>query len=137
MINREIRFFLINGIIAVLIAYLVYRALILIGLDINFSSMVSYFAGMFYGYFANKQLTFKNVDNISITNITKYLVLHFCTLVIYVYLNSYLVLLLKEYSFNLLIAFSLTIGLTTILNFLGLRFWVFKKVPILARENLT
>ena len=137
MINREIRFFLINGIIAVLIAYLVYRALILIGLDINFSSMISYFAGMFYGYFANKQLTFKNVDNISITNITKYLVLHFCTLVIYVYLNSYLVLLLKEYSFNLLIAFSLTIGLTTILNFLGLRFWVFKKVPILARENLT
>ena len=74
MINREIRFFLINGIIAVLIAYLVYRALILIGLDINFSSMISYFAGMFYGYFANKQLTFKNVDNISITNITKYLV---------------------------------------------------------------
>ena len=137
MINREIRFFLINGIIAVLIAYLVYRALILIGLDINFSSMVSYFAGMFYGYFSNKQLTFKNFDNISITNITKYLVLHFCTLVIYVYLNSYLVLLLKEYSFNLLIAFSLTIGLTTILNFLGLRFWVFKKVPILARENLT
>jgi len=137
MINREIRFFLINGIIAVLIAYLVYRALILIGLDINFSSMISYFAGMFYGYFANKQLTFKNVDNISITNITKYLVLHFCTLVIYVYLNSYLVLLLKEYSFNLLIAFSLTIGLTTILNFLGLRFWVFKKVPTLARKNLT
>ena len=137
MINREIIFFIINGIISVLIAYLVYRALILIGLDINFSSMISYFAGMFYGYFANKQLTFKNVDNISITNITKYLVLHFCTLVIYVYLNSYLVLLLKEYSFNLLIAFSLTIGLTTILNFLGLRFWVFKKVPILARENLT
>ena len=137
MINREIRFFLINGIIAVLIAYLVYRALILIGLDINFSSMSSYFAGMFYGYFSNKQLTFKNFDNISITNITKYLVLHFCTLVIYVYLNSYLVLLLKEYSFNLLIAFSLTIGLTTILNFLGLRFWVFKKVPTLARKNLT
>ena len=137
MINREIRFFLINGIIAVLIAYLVYRALILIGLDINFSSMSSYFAGMFYGYFSNKQLTFKNFDNISIANITKYLALHFCTLVIYVYLNSYLVLLLKEYSFNLLIAFSLTIGLTTILNFLGLRFWVFKKVPTLARKNLT
>ena len=136
MINREIRFFLINGFIGVTIAYLVYRLLMLISLDINFSSIISYFTAMLYGYFANKQLTFKNRDNISFTNITKYIGLHLCTLVIFVNLNSFLVVMLENYTLNLLIAFILPVSLTTILNFLGLRFWVFKKgLNIVKKQN--
>jgi putative flippase GtrA len=136
MINREIRFFLINGFIGVTIAYLVYRLLMLISLDINFSSIISYFTAMLYGYFANKQLTFKNRDNISFTNITNYIGLHLCTLVIFVNLNSFLVVMLENYTLNLLIAFILPVSLTTILNFLGLRFWVFKKgLNIVKKQN--
>ena len=128
MLNREIKLFLINGLIGVIIAYIIYMILMISSLNINFSSSISYFAAILYGYFANKKLTFKNLDNISLTNISKYIVLHLCTLVIFVYLNSYLVIFLEDYTYNLLIAFILPVNLTMILNFLGLRFWVFKKV---------
>ena len=128
MINREIGFFLINGFIAVIIAYTVYMVLILASLDIYFSSLISYFSAIFYGYIANKKITFKSRDKISLANVIKYVGLHLCTMVIYVYLNSYFVVMLEEYKFSLLIAFILPISLTATLNFWGLRFWVFKKV---------
>ena len=128
MINREIGFFLINGFIAVIIAYTVYMVLILASLDIYFSSLISYFSAIFYGYIANKKITFKSRDKISLANVIKYVGLHLCTMVIYVYLNSYFVVMLEEYKFSLLFAFILPFSLTATLNFWGLRFWVFKKV---------
>jgi len=126
--NREIGIFLINGFIAVIVAYIVYMVLISASLDMYLSSLISYFSAMLYGYIANKKITFKSRDNISFTNVIKYIGLHLCTMIIYVYLNSYFVVMLEEYKFSLLIAFILPISLTATLNFWGLRFWVFKKV---------
>ena len=126
--NREIGIFLINGFIAVIVAYIVYMVLISASLDMYLSSLISYFSAMLYGYIANKKITFKSRDNISFTNVIKYIGLHLFTMIIYVYLNSYFVVMLEEYKFSLLIAFILPISLTATLNFWGLRFWVFKKV---------
>ena len=126
--NREIGIFLINGFIAVIVAYIVYMVLISASLDMYLSSLIPYFSAMLYGYIANKKITFKSRDNISFTNVIKYIGLHLFTMIIYVYLNSYFVVMLEEYKFSLLIAFILPISLTATLNFWGLRFWVFKKV---------
>lgn len=127
MIRRELGFFVGNGIISVAIAYGVYRGLVASGLMIELANGIAYLAGMAYGFIANKRLTFRDEDAISTGKVARYALLHTGTLLVNVGVNSAMLGILRGLPGDLPAAFLAAIAVSTILNFLGLKCWVFKQ----------
>ena len=125
MIRRELVVFSINGLVSVVIAYGVYRGLVHNGLMIEVANGIAYLAGMTYGFFANKRLTFRNSSEVSIRMLVYYASLNTATLLVNVGVNSMALEILRGLPGALSIAFMVAIACSTVLNFLGLKLWVF------------
>ena len=127
MLKRELLLFVANGLVSVTIAYGVYHRLVALGLPIELASGTAYLAGMVYGFFANKHLTFRDQGKDSPTaKIGRYVVLHMGTLLVNVVVNSFMLGVLRGLSFGMFTAFVLAIGISTVVNFIGMKYWVFK-----------
>lgn len=132
MIRRELVVFSINGLVSVAIAYGVYRGLVHKGLMIEVANGIAYLAGMTYGFFANKRLSFRNSSEVSFRMLVCYASLHTATLLVNVSVNSVALEILRGLPGALSIAFMVAIACSTVLNFLGLKFWVFER-----RDNMS
>jgi len=131
VLKRELLFFVINGLVSVTIAYGVYLQLMAVGLLVELASGLAYFAGMIYGFFANKCLTFRDERKNSTTaKIARYVLLHIGTLLLNVQVNSFLLGVLRGLSLDFFIAFISAIGISTIINYIGMKYWIFTKVGI-------
>jgi putative flippase GtrA len=126
MIRRELGFFVVNGLISVAIAYGVYRGLIANGMMIEVANGIAYLAGMAYGFFANKHLAFRDGGAVSLGKVARYGLLHTGTLLVNVGINSAVLDILRGQPGYLPAAFFAAITVSTVLNFLGMKFWVFK-----------
>jgi putative flippase GtrA len=132
MIRRQLGIFLLNGLLSVSIAYLIYWALVSGGiLSINLANGFAYLAGMAYGFFANRRWAFQDSELITGNKIARYIALHTFTLFVNVSVNSIVFYFIRGVHGDMLIAFLVAISITTILNFIGLKYWVFSK------KNLT
>ena len=127
MIRRELGFFVLNGIISVAIAYSVYRGLVASGLLIEVANGIAYLAGMAYGFLANKRLAFRDRNVVSSSKVARYALLHMATLLVNVGVNSVMFDILHGLPSGLSSAFLVAIAASTVLNFLGLKYWVFKQ----------
>jgi putative flippase GtrA len=111
------------GIISAIINYFFFYALLLFSpSNYLLSSAIGYLAGLLAGFFLNSRWTFKN-KNLMKNNITHYLCLYVFSLLCGLFFLRILV-----QNFNVLpeIANIAILGLTTVSNFIGLKFWVFK-----------
>lgn len=136
MLKRELLLFVVNGLVSVTIAYCVYHRLVASGLPIELASGIAYLTGMVYGFFANKHFTFRDQGKESPTaKIGRYVLLHMGTLLVNVVVNSFMLGLLRGLSFDMLIAFALAIGISTVLNFIGMKYWVFKRSAEVPSET--
>lgn len=134
MIKREVAFFVANGLISVAIAYLVYRILISGGLPIFLSNGLAYLSGVVYGFLANKKLAFRDASALSFRMLSRYFLWHVFTLMLNVGVNSAVFAVIEYWMFGLTISFLLAISITSILNYLGLKYFVFKKAtPVNVR----
>ena len=123
--NKQITYFLIVGSTGVLIDYLVYILLISF-IPINISKVISFVSGALFNFFMNRKLTF-GVSDFLTTRLTKFSFLYAFTLFLNVAVNQ---MSLETFAFNnykIHIAFILATGISTIVNFIGQKFWVFKK----------
>jgi putative flippase GtrA len=127
MIRRELAAFIVNGLVSVAIAYGVYRGLVHNGLMIEVANVIAYLAGMAYGFFANKRLAFRNRGEVSIRMLVYYAVQHLVTLLVNLGVNSVAFGMLRGVPGDLSIAFMVAIACSTVLNFLGLKYWVFER----------
>jgi putative flippase GtrA len=127
MIKREFGFFVVNGLISVTIAYVVYRGLVASGLVIEMANGIAYLAGMVYGFFANKRLAFRDGEKTSTAKVVRYILLHTGSLLVNVVTNSLMLGFLRHLPFDLFISFLAATAISTILNFIGLKYWVFKQ----------
>jgi len=124
MIESQLSKFLAVGIFCTGLNYLSFLFLFKLA-DVNFliASSAGYLFGLLFGYSLNRSWTFKsNISSITI-KISYFLMYVFSLVTGLVMLNMLVVKL------NLLteIANIIVIGYTTILNFLGIKFLVFKK----------
>ncbi len=126
MIKREVAVFAANGLISVAIAYWVYRILVSGGLSIEFGNGLAYLSGMVYGFLANKKLAFRDASAVSSGMLTRYVLWHAFTLMVNVGVNSAVLAVIESWVFGLTISFLLAISITTVLNYLGLKYLVFK-----------
>lgn len=126
MIKREVLRFSLVGISTVTVAYIIYRTLVFSGLDRDISNGLAYGFGVFLSFFANKYWTFKNKKK-SHQVLVQFLILHVFSLFACVFINSIAFINLANNIFRFEIAFLLGIATSTLLNFIGMKYFVFRK----------
>ena len=119
---REILKFLVGGGSAVLVDFITYRLLVFWGMDVDISKLISYILGAAVGFVINKLWTFES-RKFRVSEIVKYIILYACSALANNLVNT---LTLKLFNIVLL-AFLAATGTSTIINFLGQKFFVFTK----------
>ena len=121
IIKQQLVKFIVSGVIAVAVDFGVYY-LLNNYTSHNVSKGISFLAGSIVAYLLNKFWTF-DTKAFSGTQLFRFFFLYAVTLVINVLTNTGVLNLFNSVLFGFLCA----TGTSTILNFLGQKFWVFKK----------
>jgi putative flippase GtrA len=119
--KNEIPRFIVTGILAVATDYFGYLALIKI-IDVDLSKACSFVLGSIVAFFLNKFWTFES-DKKAVAAIMPFIVLYSSTFLINVSLNHFSLVYVTDMK---TIAFLIATSASTILNFIGMKFWVFK-----------
>lgn len=119
--KKEILKFLIGGGTAVIVDFLTYKIFMILGVERTVAKTLSFICGSIVGFIINKYWTFKSLK-FEIKEILKYIVLYIVTAFINSQVNKYILLLFESEMF----AFLCATGVSTILNFLGQKFLIFR-----------
>jgi putative flippase GtrA len=133
LIRRQIAVFLIVGSLAVLIDFSTYHTLLWSSLVyISIAKAGGFLTGTIFAYFANKIWTF-NQHRHATGSILRFTLLYVATLVINVAVNALVLRVMHGMSFAFNVAFLFATGTSAVLNFIGMKFFVFK--PHATRES--
>ena len=94
-------------------------------IDVSLAKTISYIIGATVGFVINKNWTF-NSRGFSLIEVIKYVLLYLCSAFANTIVNK-VVLLMSGY---ILLAFFCATGFSTIINYLGQKFFVFRKDSI-------
>ena len=119
--KQEILKFLVGGGTAVIVDFFTYKIFMMLGLERTIAKTLSFICGSIVGFIINKYWTFKS-PKFQIKEILKYTVLYILTAFINSQVNKYTLLLFG----NEMFAFLCATGVSTILNFLGQKFLIFR-----------
>ena len=126
MIRRELFIFLIVGSSVVLIDFLIYRGLVWFSLmDVNMAKGASFLIGSVLTYYANRIWTFGHQTHAP-GSAWRYTVLHIGTLGVNVWVNAQVLAFLDDAVIAVQLAFFLATGTSATLNFVGMKWFVFK-----------
>ncbi len=120
--KKELIRFLFGGGSAVVVDYIIYQLLMLASLSQDISKALSFICGAAVGFVINKLWTFESAI-FSKNEVLRYVILYSCTAIINAVVNRFT---LKITALEML-AFLCATGVSTILNFLGQKFFVFRK----------
>lgn len=118
---NEVLKFLVGGGSAVVVDALVY-AVLKTYIDIAAAKSISYILGAVVGFIINKRWTFQS-KNFKISEVIKYIILYICSALANTGVNQIVLTVIPSTVF----AFFCATGTSTIINFLGQKFIVFKK----------
>lgn len=120
--KKELLRFLVGGGSAVVTDYIVYRVLMFAGLDMSVSKAISYVCGAVVGFIINKLWTFES-KGFSKMEIVRYIILYAISACANAGVNKLVMLIVNIQ----ILAFLCATGVSTVLNFLGQKFFVFVK----------
>jgi putative flippase GtrA len=126
MMRREMAVFLVVGSLTVLVDFLTYRVLLwteLLGVDI--SKAASFITGTLFAYFANRYWTFGHTSPAK-GSAYRFVLLYTLTLGANVLVNAFALETLAGLAWSLQAAFLLATGVSAALNFIGMKWFVFK-----------
>lgn len=126
MIRRQLAIFAAVGTLTVLIDFLAYRGLVwmdLFGIDV--SKAIGFLTGSVFAYFINRSWTFRHKANLP-GSALRFVVLYAATLGTNVFVNSLILDRLIGTFLVMEVAFIIATGLSAILNFIGMKLFVFK-----------
>jgi len=121
---KEIRYFLIIGILTVLIDYLVYFLSRKFFINISQAKAFGFISGTVFAFLANRNITFKNHNNIW-RHLYKFLILYSGTLFINVTINNSLLNWLSDFQYKVQLSFLIATSTSAIINFVGMKYFVF------------
>lgn len=134
MIKRELSTFLIVGVLTVLVDFVTYRALVWLGeLSVDLAKAIGFLAGTLFAYFANRFWTFGHKSSVP-GSLWRFLLLYTATLGANVVVNAITLEFLAYATAAVPLAFLLATGVSASLNFLGMKFFVFRSHTV---EELT
>ncbi len=120
--RKEVLRFLIGGGSAVLTDYILYRVFLTAGWQLSIAKACSYAGGAAVGFVINKLWTFKS-RKFSFTEIAKYIILYIFSALLNALVNHLVLAVLPV----TIIGFLCATGISTVINFLGQKFFVFAK----------
>ena len=121
MLKKELLRFLVAGFSVVGTDASTY-ALMLKWLDEPLAKGISFILGSVVAFIINKYWTFES-KSLSMSEMMRFSVLYLFTLLVNVTVNQSVLIIESKW---LLLAFLMATGASTILNFLGMKFWVFR-----------
>lgn len=119
---KEILKFLVGGGSAVLVDSVTYYVMTQLGVEIWLAKTISYILGAAVGFVINKLWTFES-KKFSKAEIIKYILLYACS----AFMNSLINSLVLAIFGNAVFAFLCATGFSTVMNYLGQKFFVFTK----------
>jgi putative flippase GtrA len=126
MIKRQLAVFLVVGSLTVLIDFLIYRCLVWTGwVDIHPAKAIGFLSGTLFAYFANRIWTFGYKEHVP-GSAWRFALLYAFSLSANVLVNSSCLTLLGNLPIAVQGAFLIATGTSTVLNFLGMKLFVFK-----------
>ena len=121
-LKKELRRFLIAGLSAVGTDFITYYIMLnFLHLDIDIAKTLSFILGTVVAFVVNKYWTFERYEK-SYKQIFQFTILYITTLFVNVMLNR----LVLDFAELFFLAFLIATGASTILNFAGQKWWVFK-----------
>ena len=122
--SQQFKRFIIIGSLSTIFNYIVFLAFFSTNFNYLLSSSIGYISGLILGFMFNKKWTFQLRDHTNSIEIIKYIIVYFLSLVLSL---SVLNILVNNMEIDARIANIFAIILTTMTNFLGLKFYVFRK----------
>ncbi len=127
MIKRELGIFLVVGTLTVLIDYLTYRTLVWTQwLTVDVAKGIGFIVGTIFAYFANKFWTFGHKRHAS-GSVWRFGLLYATTLLTNVVVNALSLNTLATLSWAVQFAFLIATGISAIMNFVGMKLYVFNR----------
>jgi putative flippase GtrA len=123
LIKRELVIWLFVGSLTVIIDFLMYRSLIGLGIDV--AKGIGFLTGTFFAYIANRFWTF-SYNKYASGSALRFIFLYLLTLIINVVVNSIALKVMADNLTSVQLAFIFATGVSASLNFLGMKFFVFK-----------
>lgn len=120
--KKELMRFLLGGGSAVVVDFATYHFFIWLGIGRDLAKGISFFCGAAVGFIINKLWTFES-KGISKGEIIRYVILYSCTSIINALTNRLVFILLPVE----IVGFLCATGVSTVLNFLGQKYFVFRK----------
>lgn len=124
MIRKQIIVFIFVGLTAVAIDYVSYLSFLHLLNQILFAKALGFFAGAIFSFYANKHLTFSYKLN-NKSHRVKFLVVYLMSLLANTLINDSILNLDLENQFSIQMAFFVATGASAILNFWGMKYYVF------------
>ena len=125
MLKKEIGCFFIVGLLAVTLDLIVYRFLFLMNiLNIENAKAMGFILGSLFAFIANKTWTFEQ-KTFDWFQLVKFSIQYSLSCSVNVWINTTLLYSLNG-GFTVFIAFILATGVSTIMNFIGMKWFVFK-----------
>ena len=122
--KKEFGRFLIVGSLTVGIDFIIYSLCLWLELPINPAKAIGFLTGTVFAYVANRSWTFESgADG---HPILRFMAVYLSNLVVNVSINAAIVWLLGEGKMELLGAFLIATGVSATLNFLGMKYLVFR-----------
>ncbi|MDC1455987.1 GtrA family protein [Flavobacteriaceae bacterium] len=121
LIKKELKRFIVAGICAVCIDLLAYYLLLMV-LTLNISKGISFLLGTVVAYIINKYWTFEKKEK-SYREMSQFGILYSFTLGANVLANK---IVLDLSNNTIILGFIVATGISTILNFVGQKWWVFR-----------
>lgn len=126
MIKRELFRFLIVGSLTVLVDLIAYRGLLWFEiLNVDMAKGVGFIAGTVFAYFANRLWTFGGHPHAP-GSAGRFVVLYAITLGANVLVNAVLLKQFAIHAYAISLAFLMATAISAAINFLGMKFFVFK-----------
>jgi putative flippase GtrA len=129
MIRREIGIFLIVGALTVVVDFCVYRSLGWAGMRVDIAKAAGFLAGTVFAYFANRMWTFNHARHAA-GSALRFALLYATTLGANVAVNGMVLSSLAGSSAAVQIAFLIATAVSAALNFVGMKFFVFKPLAL-------
>ena len=130
MIRKEVGVFLVVGSLTVVVDYIVYQVALWSGMATSPAKGIGFVAGTIFAYFTNRVWTFGHRRAV-VGSVYRFIVLYAMTLAANVAINAYVLTVFEPHPWAVHIAFFLATGVSAMLNFLGMKFFVFHE----AREG--
>ena len=126
MIRRELGIFLVVGLLTVLVDFITYRGLVWthwFGVDV--AKAFGFLTGTVFAYFSNRLWTFGHRQH-SAGSAGRFMLLYGFTLGANVVVNATILAWLSDVTFVIHIAFLSATATSAVLNFLGMKLYVFR-----------